>query len=118
LSGSRVGYLVLRILKGVDPAWRDDRAFLSLYKSAKPETLLDEGRAYVVYQLAQRQRAVEDDYLEIGAYRCGNSVFLSANDAIGQKTIYFVDTWKTSSGRRATWAVSPWTEFRASSRTI
>jgi O-methyltransferase len=94
LKASHVAYFFLKALKGVAPLWEKDVQFLEIYKKIEGRVLLDKARAYSLYQLAIMQSNVKGDYLELGAYRCGATLLLSAGDELLEKTIYIIDSFE------------------------
>ena len=94
LKLSHLAYFFLRILKGISPIWEKDAKFLNVYKQIEGRVLLDKGRAYSIYKLGRMQSTVNGDYLELGAYRCGATLLLSAGDELTEKTIYIIDSFE------------------------
>jgi O-methyltransferase len=93
MLGSHMSYMLSGILKGLTPLWRDDPEFCEIYRKIESRALLDSARAFVLLQTARRQKAVPGDILELGSYRCGSSLLLSANDTVAPKTLFFVDSF-------------------------
>ena len=94
LSASQLTYGLLKSLKGIAPLWADDPDFEAAYKIAAPRILLDKGRAFMLFQLAKRQRAIAGEFVELGAYQCGTATLLTGNDTLTDKTITFIDSFE------------------------
>jgi O-methyltransferase len=87
-------YSVSTSLKGAQQLWLEDEAFMRLYNNAKSRILLDKGRAYNLYKLAIMQSSQPGDFAELGCYKCGSILFLSAGDSLVGKNINLMDTFQ------------------------
>lgn len=56
--------------------WRNDKNFLQAYTAARNHTLVDQYRAYELWQLVGQVRQLQGDVLEVGVWRGGTAVVL------------------------------------------
>lgn len=75
----------------VTPRWDEDAAFQALLQTARPHTLLDDRRLYMLYQYALQAQTLDGDWAETGVYRGGSAYILAA--LANGKTCFFFDTF-------------------------
>ena len=93
MLGSFMTYKIAAVMKGLSPLWEEDPEFNEIYAKVQTRILLDQARCHVLLQLSRRQRYVTGNIAELGAYRCGASLFLTGNDNAPGKTLHIIDSF-------------------------
>ena len=69
-----------KTFKGIaDPIipWENDAAFISLYNTVLPHTLVDRKRLYMLWQLSKKAASLKGNFAECGVYKGGTALLLS-----------------------------------------
>ena len=72
------------------PFWKADGNFQRAYGQARPRTLVDEIRCFIIYQFARRACDRQGDFAEVGVYKGGTARLLGGFG----KTLHLFDTFQ------------------------
>jgi O-methyltransferase len=73
--------------------WKLDNEYQNIYNSIKTQTLLDELRCYIIYQVLNQIKNIDGDIAEIGVYKGGTAKLISLILQNSNKVIYLLDTF-------------------------
>lgn len=75
--------------------WTQDAAFLNVYKTIYPYTMVDKYRCYELWQLVAQTGKLDGDILEVGVWKGGTGGLLCKRlkTLNIQKTVYLADTF-------------------------
>lgn len=73
--------------------WLLDTEFIENYALAFSRTLIDQYRAFELWQIALQQRNVPGDYLEVGVWKGGSALLLGKSIGNANKVLYLADTF-------------------------
>ncbi len=74
--------------------WRSDAAFKSMWTTIKDYTLVDNYRAYELWDLAGQACRLSGDVIEVGVWRGGTAILLASRAAAAGKRLYACDTFE------------------------
>jgi len=80
--------------RGMLAFWESDDAFTELYAQIKPYTLVDDRRAWILYQFAQKARCMPGHVAEIGVYRGGTARLLASALSSTDTELHLFDTFE------------------------
>ncbi|MEI6304732.1 MAG: TylF/MycF/NovP-related O-methyltransferase [Candidatus Taylorbacteria bacterium] len=75
--------------------WLLDQSFISIYESAKSNTLVDKYRCYELWQLVKESSKLHGAIIEIGVWRGGTGIIIAKSAIISKITdpVYLCDTF-------------------------
>jgi len=84
--------LEVKRIRVIQP-WMINTEFLTLFRTIKEKTLVDEVRCFILYQLAKNMKNLEGDAAELGVYKGGTAKLLAKILAKQNKKIHLFDTF-------------------------
>lgn len=81
------------ISKATYAPWINDTAFQSVYQNIKENTLVDEYRCFIIWDVVHQLRKIEGDLIEVGVWKGGTSALISCCNKGAKGKMFLADTF-------------------------